>query len=134
MSAPNVPPKEYVELEMVNQRLTEITQSMQLAEQQLEQASVALSVIKELKDSKNDQELLVPVGNGVFFTVQRQAVGNIKVAVGAGVVVDKSAEDAQKFVSEQLKEIETYYQSLVQAYEQTVVKAQELQSQIEKSM
>jgi prefoldin alpha subunit len=130
----NLPPQEYVELELINQRLTEITQSMQLAEQQLEQASVAISVIKELKDSKTDQELLVPVGNGVFFSVQRPAIGDIKVAVGAGVVVDKSAEDALKFVSEQLTEMEAYYQKLVEAYDETVLTAQQLQAKIEKSM
>lgn len=133
-SSLNVPKKDYVELEMINQRLTEITQSMQIAEQQLEQSSVALAVIKELKDAKSEQELLVPVGNGVFFSVERKALGNIKVAVGAGIVVDKSSDDALAFVSQQVQEIESYYRQLLNAYEQTVIKANDLQSKIEKSM
>ncbi len=134
MKTPNVPKREVVDLELINQRLTELSQSLQLAEQQLEQVSIALAVMKELDSSSEGQELLVPIGGGVFFSVARSAVKDIKVAVGAGVVVNKSSADAQDFVKKQFDELQAYYQQLIMTYDLTAQKAQELQMQIEKKM
>jgi len=126
-----VPPKEVVELELVNQRLTELTQGLQMTEQQLEHSSLALSVLKELANTTDNQEILVPVGNGVFFTVNQSSIRDIKVAVGAGVVVDKSNADALAFVRKQFDELQSYYSQLITSYELTVQKANQLQEQIE---
>jgi prefoldin alpha subunit len=134
MKNPKLPPREYVELEMVNQRLTELNQSLQMTEQQLEQVSIALAVMKELQSSKEGQELLVPIGGGVFFSVERSAISDIKVAVGAGIVVDKSNEDAQVFVQKQFDELQAYYQKLITTYDLTAQKAQQLQEEIDRKM
>lgn len=126
-----VPPKEVVELELVNQRLTELTQALQMTEQQLEHSSLALGVLKELANTTDNQEMLVPVGNGVFFTVNQSSIRDIKVAVGAGIVVDKSNDDALLFVQKQFDELQKYYSQLTTSYELTVQKANQLQEQIE---
>ena len=134
MKMPNMPPKSVVELEVVNQRLTELNQSLQLVEQQLEQTSIALAVMNELDSANKGQEILVPIGGGVFFTVNKSSVSDIKVAVGAGVVVDKSSKDAQSFVKKQFDELQAYYQQLVMTYDVTAQKADILQREIEKKM
>ena len=134
MKTPNLPPRAVVELDLVNQRLTELDSSLQLVEQQLEQTSIALAVIKELSSSDKDKELLVPIGGGVFVTVSSSAVSDIKVAVGAGVVVDKSSDEALSFVQKQFEELQVYYQQLMTTYELTVQKARQLQESIDKKV
>jgi len=133
MNSPKLPPRAVVDLDRINQRLSELDQSIQFVEQQLEQSSIALAVIKELSSSNNDKELLVPIGGGVFITVSSSAVLDVKLAVGAGVVVDKSPESALSFVQKQFDDLQDYYQRLLTTYELTVQKARQLQDSIEMS-
>lgn len=130
----NVDKKDYVKLEMLNQRISELQQSLDLARQQLEHSSVALDVLNTLKSSKLDQELLVPIGSGVFITVNAKDISNVKMAVGAGVIVDKSVLDAISFINDQSSQIQDYYSQTLELYDQVVSKAMSLQEEIEFKM
>ena len=129
-----VPSKDYVDLELLNRQLQDVEQSLQMADQELEYASVATAMISELKSTDKNQEILIPIGNGVFFTVHAGDVQQVKVAVGSGVVVDKSADQAIDFVKGQIKELEDYRNQSLALYEQVANKAVALQEKIETEM
>lgn len=126
--------RDYVDLELLNQQLQELEQSLQMADQELEYASVAISMISELKTLDKNQEILIPIGNGVFFTVHAGDVKQVKVAVGSGVVVDKTPEEASKFVNEQVNELEDYREKSIQLYQQVAEKALLLQKKMESEL
>ena len=122
-----------IELELTNQKLSQLTNQIRLAENQVEHAVMATAMLEELKGASADQELLVPIGNGIFITVKAADVGKIKMAVGAGVVVDKGVEDALVTVNKQVTEVQQYHQELAKEYEDTVRKAQSLQEELDQS-
>lgn len=126
--------KDYVELEMLNQRLTELQQSLDYSNQQIEHSSVALAMIKSLSNVKVGQELLVPIGGGVFITVNASDVKSVKLAVGAGVVVEKNIDDALTRVINQSKQIQEFYSQTSDVYDQVVSKTVKLQEKIESDM
>lgn len=125
--------QDMVQLQLTNQRLQELQDHLELAQQQLEHATIAQHMIEQLQTAKKGQEMLIPVGNGIFFSVQASDVKTVKTAVGAGVVVDKSAQEALSFVDTQLKEIRQVHQELIVSYESTVEKANQLQESIERA-
>jgi len=126
-----VPSKDYVDLELMNRQLQDLERSLQMADQELEYADVAISMISELKGTDSNQEILIPIGNGVFFTVHVGDVRQVKVAVGSGVLVDKTADDAIDFVKGQITELENYRLQSLKLYEQVADKTVELQEKIE---
>lgn len=129
-----VPSKDYVDLELLNQQLQELEQSLQMADKELEYASVATAMISELKTVSKDQDILIPIGNGVFFTVKAGDVSTVKVAVGSGVVVDKSADEASAFIKGQISELNEFRENSIKLYEQVAHKAVELQQKIESDL
>lgn len=126
-----VPSKDYVDLELMNKQLQDLEQSLQMADQELEYANIAVGMISELKSANPNQELLIPIGNGVFFTVNVGDVRKVKVAVGSGVLVDKTADDAINFVKGQISELNNYRTQSLKLYEQVADKTVELQQKIE---
>lgn len=129
-----IPSKDYVDLELMNRQLQDLEHSLQMADQELEYAGVAVDMISELKGTDPNQEILIPIGNGVFFTVHVGDVRQVKVAVGSGVLVDKTADDAVDFVKGQITELGDYKTQSLKLYEQVADKAVELQQKIETEM
>lgn len=127
----NVNQKDYLELELLNQRLSELNQTMEFARQQLEHSSVALEMLNAMSDVKEGQELLVPIGGGTFITVDAKDIKNVKVAVGAGVVVEKPIDEALNYINSQAEQINKFSLETNDLYEKTVSKAIELQEKIE---
>ena len=129
-----VPSKDYVDLELLNKQLQNLDNSLKLIDEDLGFASVATSVLSELTKTSKDQEILIPVGNGIFFSVLASAVKNVKVAVGSGVVVDKSFSDAENYIVKQINELENYRSDSINLYNQLANKALEVQKRIESNL
>ncbi len=124
-------PQAYVELELINQRLKELDMQLQHIEMKLEQTVLAKNMITALQKANKGDELLIPIGAGVFITAQAGDITQVKQAVGSGVVVEKSIEESLALLEKQQKEVLGSQQQLSKAYEETVAKAMELQAQIE---
>ncbi|MBN1175593.1 prefoldin subunit alpha [Candidatus Woesearchaeota archaeon] len=130
----NVNQKDYVELELLNQRLSELSQTMEFANQQLEHSAIALEMLNALTNITEGQELLVPLGGGTFATVDAKDIKNVKVVVGAGVVVEKPVLEAINYINKQAEQINIFSLETNNLYEQTVSRALKLQEKIEKEM
>lgn len=126
--------EKYMELEMVNQRLQELNSALQQIESEIEHAQVALATLGEISKADGEKELLIPLGSETFLTVKAEDVKNVRQAVGAGVVVDKSTDDAIKTIENQLEETKKHREEYTKIYNEVVKKAEELQQGIEESI
>jgi prefoldin alpha subunit len=122
-----------VELELINQRLSELDQRLQLAQTQQEHAKLALSILDQLSSANQGDELLMPIGNGMFVPVQVTETKQVKVAVGAQTFVDKSFHASIEAINQQITETQSIHTQLLSQYDQVSRKAQKLQDQIERS-
>ena len=116
---------------MVNQRLQELNNALQQIDNEIEHTNVALGTLDELSKGDKEKELLIPLGSETFLTVKADDVKNVRQAVGAGIVVDKSTDDAIKRLKEQLSETEDQRKQYVHVYDEVVKKAEKLQGEIE---
>ena len=120
-----------MELEMVNQRLQELNNALQQIDNEIEHAQVALTTLGEITKSDENSELLIPLGSETFLTVKAEDVKNVRQSVGAGVVVDKSTNDAIQNIEKQLEETKKHREEYSKVYNEVVQKAEELQKSIE---
>ena len=129
-----VPHREYLELELLNHQIKQLEESLLLAQQHIEQATLTLTMLEAFKDAKKDSELLVPIGSGAFLTVNAKDISSLKLGVGTGVVVEKSVADVIKAVTSQLEEAKDLHAQTAAAYNQTIEKSTLLQQQIEEKL
>jgi len=124
---------EYVQLELLNQQLKELDQSIEYAQEQMDHATLAVNMLQNLSKAKAGEDLLIPVGNTIFAEVKTHNVKTVKFGVGAGVVVEKTIPEAISLMESQLKELASYQEQSAALYDQVVKKAIELQEKIEKN-
>ncbi|MGM5481498.1 MAG: prefoldin subunit alpha [Nanobdellota archaeon] len=126
--------EKYMELEMVNQRLQELNAALQQIDSEIEHAQVALATLGEISKADDENELLIPLGSETFLTVKTEDVKTVRQSVGAGVVVDKSTDNAIKTIKKQLNETRKHQEEYAKIYNEVVKKAEELQQGIEESI
>jgi prefoldin alpha subunit len=126
--------KDYVLLETYNKQLSLISQNIELISQQLEYLHIAESMINELSKTNPSQELLIPIGAGLFLPVNAVDISSIKTSVGAGIVVDKTPSQAKKYILERKKSLENNYEKFTKDYDIVSLNALKLQEELDKKV
>jgi len=68
--------------------------------------------LDNLKDVKNGNKLLIPLGSGIFINGNIENSNEILLNVGAGVVVKKSREEVKSIVTKQLESTKEVFVNL----------------------
>lgn len=83
--------------------------------------------------SDND-EMLVPLSNGIFLPVKAQKADTLLLNVGAGVVVRRTPQDALKLLKTQDEELDEYRQKIVVQYQNVQEQIEQLEQEVESRM
>ena len=126
--------QDYVQLQLLNQQLQDLDQSINQANEQIEHALVATQTLETLQTAQKDQELLIPLGAGSFLEVKAGSVDKVKLAVGANIVVDKDISEAISSIKSQLQELHVFQEKSIELYGQVVERINQLQEQIESKL
>ena len=97
--------EKYLELQMLNSQLRQIQQQIQSAEVQMQEMDRLGSALNESKSIKKGQDMLVPLGQGIFLRANAGDLKNVVMSVGADVVVEKSFDEALEIVKKQQGEL-----------------------------
>jgi len=100
------------EIRVLEEGLNELTVRQSFLERILVDTSRSIDTIKGI-DSSSSEEVLVPVGAGVLLRSSPPRVDKVLVNVGANVVIEKSREDATKFMEGRAKELEESLAALI---------------------
>ena len=129
-----VPAQAYVDLELLNKQLSSLEQNVQLADQELEHTLLALAMLEEFEQAKEDQEILIPLGSGAFCSVQAGNINTIRMAVGAGVLVDRTPQEARKGLQDQVEQLKAQRAKSLQLHDQVIDQIVKKQEEIEKEL
>ena len=105
--------------EKINKHLTQRLQNALLDKESLE------AEIEEFEKLKENDEILIPISNGIFAKGKLTNVTELKVNVGAGVVVGKTIKQTIKIIDDQMIELK-------KLEEKTKKDMQNFMSQVEK--
>ncbi|MFQ6135040.1 MAG: prefoldin subunit alpha [Nitrososphaerales archaeon] len=94
-----------VEFRLLESRLNEVNSQREILIRALIDARAGLVALRGL-DTSSSSEVLMPLGGGVFVNGETPPVDRLLVGVGADVVVEKSRDEALKYLEERVKGME----------------------------
>ncbi len=93
------------EFRLLENRMNEANSQREILTRAFLDARAGVVTLKELGTSSTS-EVLIPLGGGVFVNGKTPPVDKLLVAIGADVVVEKSIDEALKYLEERVKGME----------------------------
>ena len=84
----------YAAMESYKERVEALSRQIQVLRVSLDEVNLAAGALTAFKDAKEGDEIMVPIGAQSLITVKVTSNKNAVVGIGAGISVEKSAEDA----------------------------------------
>lgn len=94
------------EMRMMEGSVDALNQRLQFLTVSISELRLAQNSLRDLKDIKYGNPLLVPVGGGVFMDAQLGDISKVVVGIGAGVSVEMDYDKAVEDIGERLQEME----------------------------
>jgi prefoldin alpha subunit len=122
--------KLYVEQQLTQSNVSTLRQQIEVTQVLLGRYQTGLMVLKELEGKSEDEEVLMNVGGSVF--VQAKLVNPTEVtrALGIGVRIEQSLEEAKEGVEQAVESLGKQYEALVAEHERMVNRSAVLEAQM----
>lgn len=117
-------------LQLLEKHLEELKQQGTVLENKFFELEMTKQAIKDIQST---EEVMIPLGSGIYSYGKITDTENVMVEVGAGVVIDKTLEGAKRFVEEKQKEIEKLSNQLSKEITEVIEKINQVALEIEKS-
>ncbi len=98
--------KQYLEFQILNQQLQQLQQQAGMIENQIIELRKLSDNLDSIKQLKGNNELLVPMGAGIFMKAQLKDNSTLLINVGSDVIVKKTFLESKEMLESQLKELE----------------------------
>ena len=119
----------YYELELYQNEIKSLDNQIKETQEQEEEISFIQKNLSEFKTLKKDDELLVPIANGIFFKAKLVDNKIFRVNVGEGINVDKSLDDTIKLLDKHKRKISDFRNKLIVKINTLLNKKDELERQ-----
>ncbi len=126
--------QKFVLYQMLNQRLEEIKNHLDQVQHRMIELETTNQAIEDMSGIKNETEVLIPLGSGLYTYGKSFSVEKILVDIGAGVMVKKDVNDAKKKIEGNKKEIEQALESMQKEAAAIVNKMNELGEELQKAV
>jgi prefoldin alpha subunit len=120
----------YLEFQMLDQQIKQIQKHLQTLEGQIDEIMAIKDALDDVQDVKEGTEILVPVSNGIFVKAIVKDTKRLQVNVGFNVNVEKSVEETQQLMNEQLKEIHQQHDTISVQLQESMMKAGALEKEL----
>lgn len=120
-----------VELELLNQQLMELENSILMAEEQIIQLESSKEALQNLE--KGCEEVLIPLSSGIFIPVKNVDLDKIKIMVGANVVVEKNSTEAILKIDEYLADVKKHRDASIDLFDKVSLKAIQTQQELDEA-
>lgn len=94
-----------VEYRMLQGLSADLQQRINTLSSLLSELQAASSTIEEVEKVGEGAEVLIPIGGASYLKARLAHGGRVVVGLGAGVAVDKSLEDAKKYLEKRMEEL-----------------------------
>jgi len=90
--------------------------------------------LENLGKTKGKQEILMPVGSGVFITGQAQDASKVLIDIGAGLVAEKPVNEAVDKIDDRIGQVQQNQQKLYEAMQKLQAEAEQLSEKTQQMM
>jgi prefoldin alpha subunit len=121
-------------IEYYKQQLESIDIQLQYLQSTLADYQRAKITVSQLNTVDDNQELLIPVGAGTFVNGSLKNTSNVLIGVGAGVVIEKTVDEAVIKLEERIKRIQENLEKMVSLGQKIQSDAEELSHKTQQMM
>ena len=105
--------KLYVQQQLAESNLNTLRQQIEMTQVLLNQYQNGFAVLKELENRKEGEETLLNVGGGIFVQAKLMDTSRVTRALGSGVRIEQSLEQAIEGVEKAIESLGKQYESLL---------------------
>ncbi len=119
------------EFEGLRQQLATIDAELRELHNRISEFERARDTLEAVKTSKKDDEILIPLSEGLFVKASIKNVSEALLGVGSSVVVGKSMDKAMEYVQERIDEADNLIQRLNQNAEYFITRMRALEPELQ---
>ena len=112
------------------QLLEDVRRRVDILNTTLAEISAAKSALEEVSSLSEGEELLVPVGAGVFVRAKLAGKDKVLVTLGASIMVEKTLEDTRKYLEEREQKVRDALQKSVADYQALVSRLRDIEQRL----
>jgi prefoldin alpha subunit len=121
-------------IEYYKQQLESIDMQLQYLQSTLADYQRAKITVGELHSADENSEVLIPVGAGTFVNGSLKSTSNVLIGVGAGIVIEKTVDEAVIKLEERIKRIQENLEKMVSLGQKIQSDAEELSHKTQQMM
>ncbi|MHA2377767.1 MAG: prefoldin subunit alpha [Candidatus Thorarchaeota archaeon] len=126
----NLLQKLYAEQQLTESNVGVLRQQIEVTQVLLGRYQTGLMVLKELEGKSEGEEMLMNVGGSVFVQAKLVDPTEVTRALGSGVRIEQSLEEAKKGVERAVENLGKQYEALVAEHEKLVNRSAVLEAQM----
>ncbi|MEM1509090.1 MAG: prefoldin subunit alpha [Thermofilaceae archaeon] len=111
----------------LGQLAEELRRRIDLLNVSLNELTAAKSAVDELVNVKEGEEVLVPVGAGIYVKANISNTKIVLVSIGANIIVERSLEEAKKYLDDREQRVRDALQKTLGDYQAVVSRMRELE-------
>jgi len=121
-------------IEYYKQQLESIDMQLQYLQSTLADYQRAKITVDQLHSADENSEILIPVGAGTFVNGSLKSTSNVLIGVGAGMVIEKTVDEAVIKLEERIKRIQENLEKMVSLGQKIQSDAEELSHKTQQMM
>lgn len=126
--------QKYMEMQHLDQQMQQIEQHITKIDGQITEVLGTKQSLIEFEKSEKDNEVLMPVANGIFAKAIMKENKKVIINVGGNVAVEKPISEAVRLMDDQLKELEGYKAKMILQLDKLTDQVRELEKAVEGQM
>lgn len=121
-------------IEYYREQLNSIDMQTQITQAALADLHKAKLTVEQLNKADKNSEILIPVGGGAFIHGSVTDVSKVLIDIGAGLVTEKTVDDAIQKIDESIKKLQENQERLLSMAQKIQTEATELSQKTQKLM
>ncbi|MEM3936257.1 MAG: prefoldin subunit alpha [Thermofilaceae archaeon] len=118
------------EYTLVSQLAEEMRKRIELLNASMNEVAAARRALEETQNLNEGDELLVPLGAGVFVRARLANKSSVVVTIGASIMIEKNVDEALRIIGSREQRIRDALQRSMAEYQALLNRLQELEQQI----
>lgn len=121
-------------IEQYKEQMNQLEMQGQYLQAAVADYNKAKLTIEQLNNAEKDTEILLPIGGSSFITATTKETSKVLFDIGAGIVAEKTSEDAIKRIEKRLEELQKTQERLIEAIQNLQNEAAEVSAKAQKLM
>jgi len=126
--------EKYMQFQALQEQMKQINEHLEKVGERINDISGIIENVDEISKIKEDNEILVPISNGIFIKAKTEGSDKFLVNVGSKTVVEKNKEEVKKLLEKQKVELAELQNKMMVDLNTAETEAVGLQEELQKIM